>query len=114
MKTHILIPIEDIESKINYYKLTIKRCDELNLKNHEYYRTQGFLTIFESLLDEYKQGHLDEVTKEPTKEPTKEFQNWVQKHIEETSQLNNFTLEELRIYRLGLWSMYHKLNKINE
>lgn len=46
------------------------------------------------------------------KERTQEIKEWVQKNEKETTALNNFTLEQRRIYRLGLWMMWHKLNPV--
>ena len=52
--------ISEIKSKIVYYRLIIKRCEELNLKSHDYYKTQGFLTIYEVILAQSKQISLNE------------------------------------------------------
>lgn len=39
-----------IQKQIIKYKDSIRRCDAVGLKSHEYYRTQGFLAAYEDVL----------------------------------------------------------------
>jgi len=44
--------------------------------------------------------------------PSEELRKWAKEYEKETEDLNKFTKDEARIFRLGLWSMYYKLNDL--
>jgi hypothetical protein len=41
---------EYIQDQVSKYKESIRRCNAVELKSHEYYRTQGFLAAYEDVM----------------------------------------------------------------
>ncbi len=89
---HLHIPIEEVENKIKAYRHTLNTLSENNLYSHDFYRTQGMLTAYEKMLEEYQPEETSDAEKEYIKEnpafsaPYKTFNEYLVGQIAEAAK----------------------------